>query len=80
MAPYIPQNYLPNLKKYKYQAIDKSLISKYVLASYWNHLVEIFPLWMAANMVTLLGSLHILVAMVLNQVYAPNLQDECPRW
>ncbi|KAJ2119049.1 hypothetical protein IW147_006155 [Coemansia sp. RSA 720] len=80
MAPYIPQNYLPNLKKYKYQAIDKSLISKYVLASYWNHLVQIFPLWMAANMVTLLGSLHIIVAMVLNQVYAANLYDECPRW
>ncbi|KAJ2357614.1 hypothetical protein IWW50_002225 [Coemansia erecta] len=80
MAPYIPQNYLPNLKKYKYQAIDKSLISKYVLASYWNQLVQIFPLWMAANMVTLLGALHIIVAMVLNQIYAPNMSEECPRW
>ncbi|KAJ2018689.1 hypothetical protein IWW57_005201, partial [Coemansia sp. S610] len=80
MAPYIPENYLPNLKKYKYQAIDKSLISKYVLAEYWNQLVKIFPLTMAANMVTLLGSLHVLVAVVLNQIYAPNLVEECPSW
>ncbi|KAJ2055905.1 hypothetical protein GGI17_006463 [Coemansia sp. S146] len=80
MAPYIPENYLPNLKKYKYQAIDKSLISKYVLAEYWNQLVKIFPLTMAANMVTLLGSLHVLVAVVLNQIYAPNLVETCPSW
>ncbi|KAJ2726349.1 hypothetical protein GGI07_000662 [Coemansia sp. Benny D115] len=80
MAPYIPQEYLPNLKKYKYQAIDKSLISKYVLAEYWNQLVRIFPLTMAANMVTLLGSLHVIVAMVLNHFYAPNLVETCPSW
>ncbi|KAJ2251568.1 hypothetical protein GGI13_003776, partial [Coemansia sp. RSA 455] len=80
MAPYIPENYLPNLKKYKYQAIDKSLISKYVLAEYWNQLVKIFPLTMAANMVTLLGSLHVLIAVVLNQIYAPNLVETCPSW
>ncbi|KAJ1959289.1 hypothetical protein GGI12_004413 [Dipsacomyces acuminosporus] len=80
MAPYIPQHYLPNLKKYKYAAVDKSLISKYVLAEYWNQLVKIFPLTMAANMVTLLGSLHVIVAMVLSQIYAPNLVETCPSW
>ncbi|KAJ1662272.1 hypothetical protein IW140_006046 [Coemansia sp. RSA 1813] len=80
MAPYIPQNYLPNLKKYKYQAIDKSLISRYVLAEYWNQLVKVFPLTMAANMVTLLGSLHVLIAVALNQAYAPNLVETCPPW
>ncbi|KAJ1943683.1 hypothetical protein EC988_006175, partial [Linderina pennispora] len=77
---YIPSQYLPNLKKYKYAAIDKSLISKYVLAEYWNQLVKIFPLTMAANMVTLLGSLHVLLAMGLMQVYAPNLTETCPSW
>ncbi|KAJ2550466.1 hypothetical protein EV175_004056, partial [Coemansia sp. RSA 1933] len=80
MAPYIPQNYLPNLKKYKYQAVDKSLISRYVLAEYWNQLVKVFPLTMAANMVTLLGAVHVLAAMGLMQVYAPNLSEECPSW
>ncbi|KAJ2078266.1 hypothetical protein H4R24_004600 [Coemansia sp. RSA 988] len=80
MAPYIPQSYLPNLKKYKYQAVDKSLISQYVLKEYWNQLVKIFPLTMAANMVTLLGALHIIAAMILNHIYAPNLEEECPRW
>ncbi|KAJ2807649.1 hypothetical protein H4R21_000391 [Coemansia helicoidea] len=80
MAPYIPQKYLPNLRKYKYQAVDKSLISKYVLAEYWNQLVRIFPLTMAANMVTLLGSVHVVAAVALCQVYSPNLVEECPRW
>ncbi|KAJ1675566.1 hypothetical protein EV182_001020 [Spiromyces aspiralis] len=77
---YIPREYLPNLKTYKYNAVDKSLISKYVLKEYWNQLVKIFPLTMAANMVTLLGFLHVVFAFLVNLWYAPELNEALPSW
>lgn len=38
---------LANLKLYKYSAVDKSFISRYVLKHYWNWSIELFPLWIA---------------------------------
>lgn len=44
---YIPEESLPNLLKYRYGGVDKSLVSRYILSAYWNNLVKIFPLWVA---------------------------------
>lgn len=44
---YIPEEALPNLHKYKYGGVDKSLVSRYILSKYWNNLVKLFPLWIA---------------------------------
>lgn len=35
------------LKTYRYQGVDRSFVSRYVLAPYWNWVVTLFPLWMA---------------------------------
>lgn len=43
----LPSRYLPNLRKYRYNSVDNSILSKYVLCHYWNALVKLFPLWMA---------------------------------
>jgi hypothetical protein len=43
----IPQKRLINLRKYKYNSTDLSLLSKYLLGPYWNALVQLFPLWVA---------------------------------
>lgn len=48
---------LANLKLYKYSAVDKSFISRYVLKHYWNWSIELFPLWIAQ--VSFLSSLLI---------------------
>lgn len=44
---YINSQQLRNLKLYKYGAVDKSYVSKYILQPYWTWAVELFPLWMA---------------------------------
>jgi ethanolaminephosphotransferase len=43
----LDQEHLENLKFYKYAAVDRSLISNYILRHYWNAAVNLFPMWMA---------------------------------
>jgi len=44
---YCPDDALENLKNYKYSAVDKSYISKYILKPYWEFCTKLFPLSMA---------------------------------
>ncbi|BCS03742.1 sn-1,2-diacylglycerol cholinephosphotransferase [Aspergillus luchuensis] len=68
------------LKSYKYSSVDKSYISNYILRHYWNAFVEILPLWLAPNMVTLLGFLFIVGNVMLIEVYMPDLVGPAPSW
>lgn len=43
----IPGSKLANLQSYRYQGVDHSLVSKYVLNPYWSWLITLFPLWLA---------------------------------
>lgn len=38
---------LRHLRFYQYQGVDKSFISRYILAPYWSWFVTLCPLWMA---------------------------------
>jgi len=45
---YVRQEQLPGLKQYKYSAVDRSPISKYILKPFYNNVViNMFPLSMA---------------------------------
>ncbi|CEL08343.1 Putative Catalytic activity: CDP-ethanolamine 1 (Precursor) [Aspergillus calidoustus] len=68
------------LKSYKYSSVDKSYISNYILRHYWNAFVELLPLWLAPNMVTLLGFLFIVGNVMLIEVYMPDLVGPGPSW
>ncbi|PNS20876.1 hypothetical protein CAC42_2807 [Sphaceloma murrayae] len=76
----ISEDALIHLKSYKYSSVDKSFISRYILKHYWNAFVELLPLWLAPNMVTLLGFFAILVNVGLLQIFDPDLTGEGPRW
>ncbi|CAK9442288.1 uncharacterized protein LODBEIA_P60310 [Lodderomyces beijingensis] len=80
MGLFIPANKLHNLKLYKYQSEDHSLISKYVLKRWWSSFVNIFPLSMAPNMVTLIGLFFIISNLFVVFYYAPNLDATQPSW
>ncbi|KMK56671.1 sn-1,2-diacylglycerol cholinephosphotransferase [Aspergillus fumigatus Z5] len=68
------------LKSYKYQSVDKSYISNHILKHYWNAFVEVLPLWIAPNMVTLLGFLFIVGNVMLIEVLMPDLIGPGPSW
>lgn len=80
MGIFIPHSKLANLKAYKYQSEDRSLVSKYVLKPFWAKFVNIFPLWMAPNVVTLTGFGFIILNVLTVLYYDPTLTEETPRW
>ncbi|KAJ5731434.1 uncharacterized protein N7483_005942 [Penicillium malachiteum] len=68
------------LKSYKYSSVDKSPISNYILKHYWNAFVELLPMWIAPNMVTLLGFLFIVGNVFLIVFLIPDLLGPGPSW
>ncbi|KAL4784704.1 CDP-alcohol phosphatidyltransferase-domain-containing protein [Aspergillus varians] len=76
----LPDDVLLPLKSYKYSSVDKSYISNYILKHYWNAFVEVLPLWMAPNMVTLLGFLFIVGNVMLIEYFMPDLIGPGPSW
>lgn len=52
---HIPPSLLPNIATYKYSGVDKSILSNYLMCYYWTFLVELLPMWVAPNVVTLTG-------------------------
>lgn len=78
---YIRQSKLPNLKAYKYSAIDESLTSKYVLKPFYtNVVIKCFPLWMAPNLITLTGFSFVVMNVLTLLWYSPALDQDCPPW
>ncbi|KAF2662862.1 ethanolaminephosphotransferase 1 [Lophiostoma macrostomum CBS 122681] len=76
----VSEEALQQLKFYKYSSVDQSLISRYILKHYWNGFVELLPLWLAPNLVTLLGFFFILGNVALLEVYVPDLVGPAPSW
>lgn len=52
---HIPPAMLANLASYKYSGVDKSILSNYLMCHYWTFMVELLPMWLAPNLVTLIG-------------------------
>lgn len=80
MGYFVPQDKIANLKYYKYQSEDLSVVSKYVLKPFWLKFQKIFPSWMAPNVITLSGLGFILFNLLIVLYYDPNLDKETPRW
>ncbi|KAL2255897.1 hypothetical protein VTK26DRAFT_2512 [Humicola hyalothermophila] len=80
IAECVSDDALIHLKSYKYSAVDKSPVSHYILRPYWNAFVELLPIWLAPNMVTLLGFMCILFNVGLLVVMMPDLEGPAPPW
>ncbi|OQN96600.1 hypothetical protein B0A48_17030 [Cryoendolithus antarcticus] len=72
---------LEKLKEYKYSAVDRSLLSQYVLKPYWwSQVIKLFPLSMAPNAITLTGFGFVIVNILTMLYYTPTLDQDCPSW
>ncbi|CCH58962.1 hypothetical protein TBLA_0B01190 [Henningerozyma blattae CBS 6284] len=80
MGYFIPQSAINNLKNYKYQSEDHSLISQYVLGPFWRKTATIFPRNMAPNLITLSGFAFILINDITVLYYDPTLTQSSPTW
>ncbi|KAL5615216.1 hypothetical protein BROUX41_005272 [Berkeleyomyces rouxiae] len=80
VAECVSDDALVHLKTYKYSSVDKSPVSKYILGPYWNAVVNFMPMWVAPNMVTLIGFFFILSNIGLLVIYMPDLVGPGPSW
>jgi ethanolaminephosphotransferase len=65
---------------YKYSGVDKSPIARYILTPYWNYVTTFMPLWLAPNLITLLGLICILINVATILVLVPDLIGPGPSW
>ncbi|KAI0384990.1 Choline/ethanolaminephosphotransferase [Hypomontagnella monticulosa] len=78
---YVRQEFLPNLKAYKYSGVDHSLTSKYILKPFYtNFVIKCFPMWMAPNLITLTGFMFVVANLFTLLWYNPTLDQDCPSW
>lgn len=61
-------------KSGKYTFLDN------LLNPVWTGLTELLPMWLAPNMVTILGTMHCVVAYATVWYYAPNFDTAVPDW
>ncbi|XP_076175435.1 choline/ethanolaminephosphotransferase 1 bbc isoform X5 [Ptiloglossa arizonensis] len=70
---------LKRLNEHKYKCTTKSLLDE-LLQPWWNWLVSKVPLWLAPNLITVLGlTVNILTTLIL-VYYSPDARTEAPRW
>ncbi|KAJ1973261.1 hypothetical protein H4R34_005136, partial [Dimargaris verticillata] len=79
-SSYVNEQGLENLKLYRYQSVDLSWTTYYVLRHYWNWCVTLFPLWMAPNLITLVGFGFVIGNLGLLLYYSPDLATPAPAW
>eukprot|EP00053_Salpingoeca_punica_P003549 m.43746 g.43746 ORF g.43746 m.43746 type:complete len:450 (-) comp12255_c0_seq1:270-1619(-) len=72
VGPYLDARTLTGFSQYKYHAIDTSPLSIYVMKPYLNFLVQRMPMWIAPNLLTMVGWLAILSTSVITWYYDPD--------
>ncbi|KAF8606371.1 ethanolaminephosphotransferase [Ceratobasidium sp. AG-I] len=78
--PILTPDALDNLRFYKYSAVDKSPLTKYVLRHWWDYAATFFPSWMAPNLITLSGLSFVLINAACIVLYEPDLSTPGPTW
>ncbi|KAG2206536.1 hypothetical protein INT47_008553 [Mucor saturninus] len=77
---YLEEDRIENLRLYKYGAVDKSPISKYILKHYWDFAIKLFPRWIAPNLITLIGLFFMIANVIIVCIWAPLLDTTAPNW
>ncbi|KAJ4478390.1 Choline/ethanolaminephosphotransferase [Lentinula aciculospora] len=82
---YLSDESLQNLKKYVYNGVDKSILSKHILNPFWAWFVTLWPLSIAPNTITLSGLSIVIFNFITLLYYDPSYLSEkggvyTPRW
>ncbi|XP_017837549.1 cholinephosphotransferase 1 isoform X1 [Drosophila busckii] len=70
---------LRKLSEHKYSVYSASLLDP-LLQPWWNWLVRQTPLWLAPNLITIVGLILNIVTTLILICYSPNGVDPPPRW
>ncbi|XP_035738172.1 cholinephosphotransferase 1-like isoform X2 [Vespa mandarinia] len=70
---------LKRLSEHKYSCTTNSLLDAF-LQPWWDWLVSKVPLWLAPNLITILGLIVNIVTTLILVYYSPDAKVEAPRW
>lgn len=68
-----------NIANHKYKSGQYTFLDN-KLNPVWAGLTELLPMWLAPNMVTLLGAMHCGVSYACTWYYSPQFNTPCPDW
>ena len=71
--PYMSSRALKGLRDYKYVAGGYTWLDR-VHTPVWNQIVEYFPLWLAPNLITLIGTAWLVLAYLVTSTYLTELK------
>ncbi|CAH0488746.1 unnamed protein product [Peronospora farinosa] len=77
---YVSQEGSEKLRTYEYHGTDNSPVYKHVLMPMNNFLVELLPLWLAPNLITLIGLILVGGTHTLFVFLCPLLKGDAPWW
>jgi phosphatidylglycerophosphate synthase len=80
MGSYLGTSEVQGLRAYRYKGSASSFLDVKVLGPFWTWLVEWVPLWVAPNLITLLGLVILLSSTIIIQLQTQTLQEEVPAW
>ena len=78
--PYVSNEYYDNLRNYKYKSADSSISYKYIISPLCNHLVKLFPKWVAPNVITISGFFLNLLYFLVTSYYTRLKGGVIPPW
>ncbi|KAH0952988.1 hypothetical protein HN011_011321 [Eciton burchellii] len=70
---------LKRLSEHKYSCTTNSLLDA-LLQPWWDWLVSKVPLWLAPNLITVLGLIVNIITTLILIYYSPDAKVEAPRW
>ncbi|XP_044003666.1 choline/ethanolaminephosphotransferase 1-like [Aphidius gifuensis] len=70
---------LKRLSEHKYSCSSSSILDEY-LQPWWNWLVSKVPIWLAPNLITILGLIINIGTTLILVWYSPDAKIEPPRW
>ena len=75
--PYMSSRALKGLRDYKYVAGGYTWLDR-VHTPFWNKTVEFFPLWLAPNLITLIGTGWLVLAYLVTSTYLTEFKGSPP--
>ncbi|KAK5980565.1 hypothetical protein GCK32_009884, partial [Trichostrongylus colubriformis] len=71
---------LSRLAEHKYSAVDTSWLDEICMKYYWEWFVNFYPLWLAPNLITLIGLVVNLATGLVLSSYCPTARESAPAW
>ncbi|XP_004349905.1 choline/ethanolaminephosphotransferase 1 [Capsaspora owczarzaki ATCC 30864] len=79
-APYLTPAHVKGMREHKYACSTNSYLDLHVMVHFWNWLVKLVPLWVAPNLITMVGLIVNVATSVILLSFVPTGQGEAPRW